>query len=201
MKPEGGNVTIFFFLWSWSLKKLLTVHFVQRSLWCASVRGDMFGRQMIKYGTIFLDMALVDHSSMATFMLYSSFSGESSGSMSGLLEHPSMEEHPGFCCPLPWSLRVSSMLVHVLSTSFISEHLLKETNGIAEAWYFWMEQRDHISKESGRDIGLKNCFWGFENFVLATCISQHQKVIYNDILWLGLMVNDPFVVLFSNWEK
>lgn len=137
----------------------------------------------------------------STLMIYPSFSGESSGPMSGLQEFPSMEEYPGFCCPLPWSLMLSSMLVHALNTSFISEHLLKEANGIAEAWYFQMDQRDHISKESGHDIGLKNCFWGFENFILLTCISQLQKVIYNDILWLSLMLNDPFVVLLINWEK
>lgn len=199
MKPEGGNVTIFFLLWTWSLKKFLTFFMVCfcLSLWCAPVRGDMFGLQMINYGTICFSMALGDHFSAT---LYSSFSGESSGPKSGILELPSMEDYLGFCCPLPWSLRISSMLVHALKTFSISEHLLKETNGIAEAWYFQADQRDHISKESGHDIGL-NFFWGFENFISVTCISQLQEIIYNDILWLGLMLNNPFVVLLINWEK
>lgn len=175
----------------------LPILFKGLSLWRASVRGDVFGLQMVNYRTTFFSMALGDHFSMATLMLYSSFSGESSGPMSGMLELPSMEDYLGFCCPLPLSLRVSSMLVHALNTFFISEHFLKEKNGIAEACYFQVNQRDHISKESGHDIGL-NCFWGFENFISVTCISQLQKVIYNDILWLGL---NNFAVLLINWEK
>lgn len=148
----------------------------------------MFGLQMTSYRKIFLNVALGDHSSMTILMLYSSFSGES---MSSLLDFPSMEEYPGFCCPLLWSLRVSSMLVQALNTSFISEHLLKEKNG--DCWGMVFPNGPKGSHFlSGHDIGLKNCFWGFENFILVTCISQLQKVIYNDNLWLGLMLNDPF---------
>lgn len=137
-------------------------------------------------------MVLEDHSSMATLTLYSCFSGESSGPLSGLLLCSSPAWRSILVSACHGFLQVSSRLVHALNTSFISERILKETNGVAEAWHFHLDQRDHISKESGHDTGLKNCFWGFENFILVTCISQLQKVIYTDILWLGLMLNDPF---------
>lgn len=138
MEPETRNFIIFFLIkhGPWRNSSLLILlHGL--SLWSASVRGDMPGLQMINYGTTFLSAAPLDLSStVIALMLYSFFSGKSSRSLLGLLEFPSMERHPGPHCPLPCSLRVSSRLVHSLSTSFTSDHLLRETKGSVETLMF-----------------------------------------------------------------
>ena len=91
----------------------------------------------------------MDHSSMLiTLILYFSFPGEFSRPMSDLLEFHRMEEHPGSHCPLPWSLQVSSRLTHAFSTSFTSDHFLRETKGSAETLIFPNgSKRSHPQRE------------------------------------------------------
>lgn len=123
------------------------------SLWSASVRGDMSGLQMINYGTIFLSMAPVDHSSMVvTPTLYSSFSGESSRSVSGLLEFPGTlvptapcPGHSGF--PPGWCLPSAPPSPQTVSSG--------TQKGVLRCCCLQMDQTDHITKGSGYEARVK----------------------------------------------
>lgn len=155
--------------------------------------------QMINYGTVFLIMDPVDQSSMVvTFMLYCSFSGESSRSTSGLLVFPVMGNCHAPCSGHSGLPPGCCMCSAPPSSQSISSG---RQQGLLRHWCFHVDKKDHITERGGYKVSLKNCFWGFANLILITCTSQIQKVILQWQFMAGLNVKWCFCGISYQFRK
>lgn len=164
LEPETRNVGLFLIEDGPWINSSLPTFLHGLSLWPASVRGDMANLQGIIYELVFLSMASVDQPSVViTVMLYSFSSGGPSTSLSGLLEFSSVEElpdAPGHAHPL--FLPAIDIPIIPSSSQTICSGRQKT---VLRYCCFQMDQRDHLTKGTGYEEGLKTCSWDFGSLI------------------------------------